>query len=154
MATNNMPQQDPDDQRAELLATLAASRELGPEMDKALVESYMEKTRALQTTQPKSSQSLVERSGLDAHEVMAFVSGAFGLIAYIVLLIVSGGHLWWTFWLLGAFGWWGWGGHRGNRHEERLRRRAARHGYTLVPADQQGQSPKALPTPNQSHEIL
>lgn len=143
------PQQDPEDARAELMATLAASRELGPEMDKALVDSYIEKNKALQATPAKQSQAVVERQGLDSREMKAFAMGALGLVAYIVLLIVSGGHLWWTFWLLGAFGWcgWGWGGGWGgprrdyyDRREDRLQRRAARHGYTLTPRDQQQRS--------------
>lgn len=39
--SQQMPTPNSEDERADLLATLAAARELGPEMDTSLVESYM-----------------------------------------------------------------------------------------------------------------
>src|SRR5690349_23308885 len=45
MADRTPVPRDPEDERADLMATLAAARELGPEMDKSIADSYLERDR-------------------------------------------------------------------------------------------------------------
>jgi hypothetical protein len=54
--SQRMPTPNPEDERADLLATLAAARELGPEMDPSLVDSYMRRRGAERTRQGAPGQ--------------------------------------------------------------------------------------------------
>ena len=150
--SQQVPPQDPEDARKDLLATLAASRELGPEMDHALVDSFLDK----HSSGPGSSASDLVPQSTQKPEVMPFslmVVTGLAFAAYIVLLIVSSGRYWWMFWLpMAVGGWWAstWQG-TNSRHaardeyrraryeyrrqalEARMQRRAQRHGYTPQP---------------------
>jgi hypothetical protein len=149
--TNSTPNPSDEDQRADLHAMLAASRELGPEMDRSLVDSYLERQRGA-TGAPRAVAPSQGQPGQPQPFSQPANLAAMGLltVAYVVALIVSTGGLWWViFPLMGVFGGWlGVWGHD-ERHEERhaahdeyrLRRRemryeyrARRHGYAL-PAD-------------------
>jgi hypothetical protein len=118
------PQQDPLDAQTDLLAMLAASRELGPEMDQALVESYVQQHHPAQMGE---SRALAMRRRLGSPNVIKLVCLCVGLIAYIVLVIATHGWLWWMFWpLMGWTGWWwGYGDHRTGCH---ARRAKSQHG--------------------------
>ncbi len=50
MTRTTPPKNDPEEARKELLATLQASRELGPEMDDALTDRFMERLTTLRPT--------------------------------------------------------------------------------------------------------
>ena len=156
MATNR-PQQDPEDARTDLLAALAASRDLGPEMDKALVDSYMEKHNAL----IRPAAQPVAQPRAQSGEFLSFMCMGLGIVAFIAVLAVSHGSLWWMFWpLIGWAGWrWGWGSGGGSnggeyrsaredyrraRWEYRMQRRAARFG---VPYTSGYDQPQAVPPP-------
>ena len=82
------PQPDPEDLHKDLLATMAASRELGPEMDKALVESYMERHPELKG-QP--AQALTQPQATNKPDIVGLTGMGVGMIAYITLLIVTKG---------------------------------------------------------------
>lgn len=154
MATNR-PEYDAEDARTDLLAAMAASRELGPEMDKAVVDSYLEKHRAV-SPQP-AAQHLIQPAA-PTGEFLSFMGMGLGIVAYIALLVVSHGMLWWMFWpLMGWAGWrWhNWSGDNGGasrtarddyrraRWEYRMQRRAARFG---LPYPNSGNNqPPALP---------
>lgn len=166
----NIPQQDPEDARTDLLAAMAASRELGPEMDKAIVDSYMEKHKL--AIQPATTQPPAPAQRMQSGELISFLCMGIGLVAFITLVIVSHGFLWWMFWpLMGWAGWrWSrgsWGGNHENqginqgtyqsardqyrqaRWEYRMQRRATRYGlpYPQNGYQQQPQQP-ALPPQN------
>lgn len=121
----NAPQPDPEDLHQDLLATMAASRELGPEMDKALVDSYMERHPELKGQQ---KQALTQPETHTRPDIVGLTGMSVGMIGYIVLLIVSHGSLWWMFWPMMAWGGWRWGsnGHHDERHAARQQMREAR----------------------------
>lgn len=142
----NMPQQDPEDVRTDLMAAMAASRELGPEMDKAVVDSYMEKHHPVSAQQPAAQAVTQAEQRPQSADLIGFIGLGVGLVAYIAILIASHGWLWWLFWpIMGWAGWrwgggWGcWGGsrseyrqsrmeYRAQQREMRMQRRASRYG--------------------------
>lgn len=116
-----------DDQRSDLAAMIAASRELGPDMDRALVESYL--TRHKEAAKPAVPQPQPPAPAPASHSngVTAGIIIAATLAAYCVALVVSHGFLFWLiFPMMGWLGGWGfWGaGNRANRH-------AARYEYRI-----------------------
>lgn len=122
--------QSSQDAHEDLMAALAASRELGPEMDATLVDRYLEKhgksSAAIAQAQPPHGSPPVPYQALSA------IGPILGIAAYIVILIVSQGTLWWTFWLPMALGgwWWSWPRHGGwddPRNDMRQARRQARY---------------------------
>lgn len=136
----NMPQQDPEDVRTDLMAAMAASRELGPEMDKALVDSYMERHHPVSAQQPAAQAVTQPEQRPQSADLIGFAGMGIGIVAFIALLMVSHGALWWMFWPImcwGGWRWWG-GGHdeyrqsrmeyRTQQREMRMQRRAARYG--------------------------
>lgn len=137
------------DAHEDLLATLAASRELGPEMDQSLAESYIRKHEQLAQTMPQQPVQPIHPNSGGAGP--AAIGPVLCIAAYIAILVLSGGHLWWMFWLPMALGgWWGgrWGGgwRSGDpwhtqrdewSYQRRMARdqyRATRHGYGYPPA--------------------
>jgi hypothetical protein len=121
--SRNTPQPDPEDLHKDLLATMAASRELGPEMDKALVDSYMERHPELKGK--PQAQALTQPQTINRSEIVSFAGMGLMMIGYITLLIVSHGDLWWMFWPMMAWGGLRWG-NGGGRHAERQQMRQAR----------------------------
>jgi hypothetical protein len=146
--------QSAQDAHEDLLAALAASRELGPEMDQTLAERFLEKHR---TAGAVASRAARGPSGVVARRPnveLAAIGPVLGVVAYIVLVAVSGGSLWWTFFIVPMIsgGWW-WGGHgwdgpskdarqarwqqrdnwRQSRRDARDQYRAWRHGYPYAP---------------------
>ena len=164
--------QNPQDAHEDLLATIAASRELGPEMDKALAERYLEKhSKPAVAPQPKQQQPPV--AAYSPNQALAAIGPMLCIAAFITILIGSGGHLWWLFWLPLVFGgWWGrwwWGGpHYGGynsrddwrqaRRDARYQYRAWRHGYSPYPypprSDDGSQPPASSQDPRQNNEVL
>jgi hypothetical protein len=123
------PRQDPEDAHTDLMATLAASRELGPEMDRALAESYMKK-HPVTETQPKRSQAVQPQNTGGSVEVShagRYILPALAIMAYVAIVLFVPSHPWWLFWLFMGFGgwWWGWG-HHDERHAQREEWRNAR----------------------------
>lgn len=154
------PQPDPEDLHKDLLATMAASRELGPEMDKALVDSYMERHPELKGQPPQ--QALIQPKSENSFDIVGFGGMAVGLVAYITLLIVTHGDMWWMFWpIMGWAGWrWGNGGRHSEHHaarqqlreahyQARIERRMNRYGVPYVrisqPSDAEPEQPAAIP---------
>lgn len=154
------PQPDPEDLHKDLLATMAASRELGPEMDKALVDSYMERHPELKG-QPQQ-QALTQPKSGNSFDIVGFGGMAVGMVAYITLLVVTHGSMWWMFWpIMGWMGWrWGNGGRHGEHHaarqqvreahfQSRMERRMNRYGVPYVRVSQSNdaepEQPAAIP---------
>ncbi len=100
---NRISAQNPEDPHTDLLATLAASRELGPEMDAALVESYLRKhPMPAERREPPTRTLRLAPDGLLA--AMSFVAVA---AIFVTAMVLSGGHAFWLFWLpLVVGGWW------------------------------------------------
>ncbi len=119
--STNKPYQDPQDAQTDLLATIAAGRELGPDMDRALAESYMQKHHPeLISGNRASPRDVAAGTSADVGQIAHASIFALGIVAYIVLLIVSQGKLWPMFWLPMAIGGWWW---RGGVRDERFERR-------------------------------
>lgn len=119
------PQDTPQETHKDLLALIKASRDLDPDMDQALAESFLEKhTLATQGAQ----QPVVPQSDPPHPQAVGRFAPAFGMVviaAVIVAIIVT--QTWWAIWLvfplMGAFG--GWRGY-GRYHDEHYRMRAER----------------------------
>jgi len=168
MAGKTPMPRDPEDQQNDLLATLAAARELGPDMDKALVESYLQRQPPQpQPKAPAPAPPAAVQPATPGFPRPLYFTPALGIIAYIVLLVVSHSFLWWTFWLIPAFGGWGWcGGHSGNlyqryadREEWRRARWERRYGdgrydqsQPTVPPAQQSSPPAAVAAPERPQQ--
>jgi hypothetical protein len=157
------------DAHEDLLAALAASRELGPEMDQTLAERYLEKhgTQNAITSRGAQGQSGIVAQG--PNPGLAALGPVLGVAVYIVLLIISQGSLWWTFFLIPMISgslWWG-GGHHGwggpsqeamqarwqqreawrqSRRDARDQYRAWRHGYPYYPPSDGGQQQASQPS--------
>lgn len=115
-----------EDDHTDLLATLAAARELGPDMDKALAESYMQRRKANTPARPRNAEPRPPVNyGFVARGVLPFVA----IAALITLFIFSGGHFWFWFFLFPLFwgGWWRRG--RGRYGYERYDRYNRRRDY-------------------------
>lgn len=112
--SREMQRQSSDEAQAALLAVLAASRELGPEMDTALAESYL---RQHPVAPEYPARDAVRREAGLMPPPRASL-GSIGLLLAVVLvaaaLLASGGHAFWLFWMFWLpvvlFGrWWrGW----------------------------------------------
>jgi hypothetical protein len=133
MARNTTPNPDPEDMRKDLLAALAAGRELGPEMDAAIVDAHLRRHYGNAADTPRTP-AVVQRQPLDVTPFVMPLALVIGLVAFIAILAFSHGALWFLFWPLMAWGWWGWGGRRG-RGSHYERRMARRDGYYLDGAD-------------------
>lgn len=152
------------------MATLAASRELGPEMDKALAESYMQK-HAAATPAQQQDQRDVAPVRFDSGDIASAIVMVAGIAAFVTLLIVVGPQAFGLVWIFFIFGGWRWFGWNRRNSEYRARRmeyrqahremrddwRAMRRGYYRIgdpdrpgvpPLPEQSQPPViASPTP-------
>ncbi|HEV2461510.1 MAG TPA: hypothetical protein VGS80_24410 [Ktedonobacterales bacterium] len=123
MAAQQPISQDPEEKQADLLATLAAARELGPDMDKALAESYLQRQRA-EAAPKQSVVAQPPQAPQRPNEALRPIFMCAGLIAFVALLIVSHGWLWFTFFpLMWWTGWWWRGGSRAEWHDQRRAQR-------------------------------
>jgi hypothetical protein len=131
MARKELVSPDPEDLRKDLLATLAAGRELGPEMDSALVDAHLRRhfgdtpQRAVQPRRPAAPSPLVAQTLLPTFMIML------GVAAFVAIVVATKGMGWWLFWPLMLWGWgwggrrrWGYGGHR--RYDRRWDRYSPR----------------------------
>ncbi|MGZ6390959.1 MAG: hypothetical protein ACXWQZ_17095 [Ktedonobacterales bacterium] len=110
-----------EDDHADLLATLAAARELGPDMDKALADSYMQRRKANTAARPRNAAPRPPVNyGFVARSVLPVI-----VIAAIIAAVIFG-HGWFWFFLLPLF-WGGWGWRRGWYGYDRYNRRRDYH---------------------------
>lgn len=131
----NTPDKSPmsDEERAELKAMIAAGRDLSPEMDESLVNSFAERRTAEQRAKAKVQGNAVvpqQQSGgpgalTTVHPAVAIAGMAMVAAIYIAILMFSHGWAWWAiFPLMGIFGgWWG----NNDRHRLHNERRAQRY---------------------------
>ncbi len=103
--SQQMPAPNPEDQRTDLEAMLAASRELGPDMDKALVDSYMGRqktqTPAPQGARSQPGQSILPWGGSGMRYIGFGVLAGSLILAAILSTVGSGaGHSFWFPWFL------------------------------------------------------
>ena len=130
MANTPEKPQMTDDERAELRAMIAAGRDLSPDMDESLVDSYAERRAAEKKAQAKVQGNAVvaqQQPGspfAGVHPAVA-ITGIVAMAAvFIAIMVFTGGHGWWLiFPLLGICGGW-WGNHDRHRMDTR---RAARY---------------------------
>ncbi|HEY1387628.1 MAG TPA: hypothetical protein VGF38_03710 [Ktedonobacterales bacterium] len=130
--TPDKPQMS-DEERAELRAMIAAGRDLSPEMDESLVDSYAERRAA-----EKRAKANVQGNGngnavVPQQQSGGAVSGTNPAVAiagmvmvaaiFVTIMIVSGGAYWWIiFPLIGIGGGW-WGNHDRRRLDARRAQR-------------------------------
>lgn len=133
------PQPDPEDAHKDLLATLAASRELGPEMDRALAESYMQKHQAATPAPAPQNQQVTLPSRFNSSDLASAIVMVAGIAAFVTLLIVFGSHAWafiWIFFIFGGWRWFGWNRrnaeYRARRMEYRQSRREMRDDWRAM----------------------
>lgn len=122
-----------EEERADLKAMIAAGRELSPEMDESLVESYVERRAAEQRAKAKvqgQGNAVVAQQQpghplAGVHPAVAVTGMVTMAAVFIAIMVLSHGWAWWMiFPLFGIFG--GWMG--GNeRHRIRNERRAQRY---------------------------
>lgn len=134
--TPDRPQMS-DEERAELRAMIAAGRDLSPEMDESLVDSYAERRAAEKRAKAKvqgngngngdgngNSNAVVpqqQSGGVMAGTNPAVAIAGMAMVAaiFVTIMIVSGGAYWWViFPLIGIFGGW-WGNHDRRRLDGR-----------------------------------
>lgn len=163
MADRTPVPRDPEDERADLMATLAAARELGPEMDTSIADSYLERRKSearagVVPSASANSQSGPSGQGIMPHQTPGTPSGIaavgmllfplIGIAIFAAILFAFGWHAgWWLFWIpLAMGGWWRrmWYPHtryayRAERHamrdDYRQARRDARYRYRYGPYD-------------------
>lgn len=131
MANTPEKPQMSDDERADLKAMIAAGRELSPEMDESLVESYAQRRTAEQQAKAKVQGKEVVAQPQSTHPLAGVnpavaITGIVAMAAvFIVIMVASNGAAWWLiFPLFGIFGGW-----MGNNDRRRVRneRRAQRY---------------------------
>src|SRR5689334_11799569 len=117
------PSDNPEDAHTDLMALIKASREMDPDMDQALAESFMEKHKlAGQGSQNQTApQAIVAQQNPQHVQPFGRFTPAFGMVlivAVVVAMITF--HAWWAFWiifpLMGMLG--GWRG-SGRYHDQR-----------------------------------
>jgi hypothetical protein len=115
MARKELVNPDPEDLRKDLLAALAAGRELGPEMDRAIVDAHLRRhygDAARPAAQPKP-QVAVRRASIGPDVLRAMMILA-GVATFAAVLVLTHGFGIWFVWPLLIWGWgWGRGGRRG-----------------------------------------
>jgi len=118
-----------DDERAELRAMIAAGRDLSPEMDESLVDSYAERRAAEQQAKAKVQGNAVvpqQQSGgtmAGTNPAVAIAGMVMVAAIFVTIMVVSGGAYWWMiFPLIGICGGW-WGNHDRRRLDERRAQR-------------------------------
>jgi len=122
-----------DEERAELKAMIAAGRDLSPEMDESLVNSFAERRTAEQRAKAKVQGNAVapqQQTGgagtlAGVHPAVAITGILTTAAIFVAIMIFTGGHGWWLiFPLFGIFGgWWG----NNDRHRLHTERRAQRY---------------------------
>ncbi len=130
---NKAANPDPDDLRKDLLAALAAGRELGPEMDASIVDAHLRRHYGdAAKPKPAATPAVVEQRPFQPAAYLPGLMMVLGMAAYITILIVTHGAFWWLFWpfMAWGWGWWGWGGRRryGARDARWQYRRYRRYG--------------------------
>jgi hypothetical protein len=104
-----------DEARDDLMATLAAARDLNPDMDKTLAEQYLSRRREEQQRQDQQSSVVAEQQ--DRSTARSEWAGRgwvplFCLLMLAVILVAAAatniGAFWWFFWIPLMFGGWWW----------------------------------------------
>ena len=128
-----------DDERADLKAMIAAGRELDPDMDESLVESYAQRRASEQQARAKvqgQSKEVVPQQQQQGGPLAGVnpavaITGIVAMAAvFIVIMVASGGHAWWLiFPLFGIFGGWMGNDSKRARNERRAQRYQMRADY-------------------------
>jgi hypothetical protein len=156
-----------DEAHDDLLATLAAARELNPDMDKALADQYLARRKEEKQRQEQQAPAVVPSEQTPAYPRWRVAPVIPILCAFMVCAILVAafahngqfwhdGQFWWFFWIPLIFGGWWWRrGYPGSsdsryqryldRERYRQARWEARHGY-LPPSTAEGPRNATLPT--------
>jgi Spy/CpxP family protein refolding chaperone len=122
-----------EEERAELKAMIAAGRELSPEMDESLIESYVERRAAEQRAKMKlqgqnHAVAVPQPSGhpfAGVHPAVAIAGMVTMAAVFVVIMLATQGQNWWLiFPLFAIFGGWMGGS---ERHRHKMERRAQRY---------------------------
>ncbi len=111
MARKRTVEPDPEDLRKDLLATMAAARDLGPEMDSALVDAHLRRHYGPQALEaPKAVQPAPRAERTPAQTALYLQTGLAALAIAAVVLAVAVWHAFpllfflWPLFAFGAFG--------------------------------------------------
>ncbi len=154
-----------DEAHDDLLATLAAARELNPDMDKALADQYLARRKEEKQRQEQQAPAVVQSeqspsfSGWRGAPLIPILCTVM-VTAILIAAFAHNGQFWWFFWIPMIFGGWWWrrgypGGNdsRYQRYLDRERYRQARwearHGY-LPPEGAEGSRTATLPGSGQA----
>ncbi|HEY7984820.1 MAG TPA: hypothetical protein VID73_11670 [Ktedonobacterales bacterium] len=127
MARNDQVTPDREDMRKDLLAALAAARELGPEMDSSLADAHL---RRHYGEQPQRAVQPRPRADVTPYfmNMLAPLMMALCVAALVGVLFLSHGFGFWFIWPLLFFGF-GWRrGPWGRHHSRQYDRRWDRYG--------------------------
>jgi hypothetical protein len=152
------PHDTPEDAHQDLVALIKAGRDLPPDMDQALAESYMEKHKSAgQSGQnPTAQQAVVPQDASQYPQVFGRFTPVVGIVfvaaIYVAALALGGHWLWWLIFPLMGMAFGGWRGY-GHYHDERYRlheeRRMARdqwrHGRYMARMGYPPREPEQLP---------
>jgi hypothetical protein len=103
-----------DGLREEIQAAIAAGREVGPDMDRHLADSVLDRYRTELAARKQTEQALVpskpkpiERR-IDGANLSETVLAVAGLAAIVAIVIWQPNYWWLIFFLPGILGAWGW----------------------------------------------
>ena len=126
-----------DEARDDLMATLAAARDLNPDMDKTLAEQYLARRqheRQRQDQQPSAVAQQQDRRTTRSEWAGRAVVPLFGVLMLAAILVAANvtndGVFWWLFWIPLMFGGWWWRrGFSSGGSDWRYQRRMEREQY-------------------------
>ncbi|HEV2235792.1 MAG TPA: hypothetical protein VGR57_03940 [Ktedonobacterales bacterium] len=136
MARNDQVSPDREDMRKDLLAAMAAARELGPEMDSSLADAHLRRHFGEQPQRAVQPRPRADVAPFNPAYVLGPLMAVLCIAAFVSVLFFTQGGGWWLFWPLmifgfGGFGWrrGGWGGrYYGRRYDRRWDRYGRRDG--------------------------
>jgi hypothetical protein len=114
--------QDDEALRAEIQAAIAAGRELGPDMDRHIADSTLERYRKERAAREKAVATPAPQQAVAPHgDGAALVARTFtslaGLAAIVAIVVLQPHFFWVIFFLPAIVGWWGgWGHWNGHHH--------------------------------------
>jgi hypothetical protein len=132
MARNDQVTPDREDMRKDLLAAMAAARELGPEMDSSLADAHLRRHFGEQAQRAVQPRPRTDLAPVITANVLAPLMMVLCVAAFVSLLVFSHGAVWWLFWplMIFGFGWrrsGPWGHHYGRRYDRRWDRYGRRY---------------------------
>jgi hypothetical protein len=110
MARNDQVTPDREDMRKDLLAAMAAARELGPEMDSSVVDAHLRRHFGEQPQRAVQQRPRADVAPFNPMYVLGPLMAALCIAALVSVLFFTHG---WGFWFIFPLLFWGFGWRRG-----------------------------------------